>query len=85
MLSLNSRVKAHLHIPFMHAFTTLHCIFYNLPWFVDVYEKKVISSKTQRNAENACRNRMWQLGFAYVLYVKRNKKEKHEREKSNYL
>ena len=26
-------------------------------------DKKVISSKTHRVAENACRNRMWQLGF----------------------
>ena len=25
--------------------------------------KKVITSKTHRNAENACRNRMWQLGL----------------------
>ena len=27
-------------------------------------EKKVITSKTQRTAENACGNRMWQLGFS---------------------
>ena len=26
-------------------------------------DKKVITLKTQRNAENACGNRMWQLGF----------------------
>ena len=42
-----------------------HCLafFYYLPWFVDVYGKKVITSKTQCNAENACGNRMWQLGL----------------------
>ena len=26
-------------------------------------DKNVITTKTQRNAENACGNRMWQLGF----------------------
>ena len=29
----------------------------------DVYGKKPITSKTQRNVENACGNRMWQLGL----------------------
>ena len=58
-----SPVKECLHIPFTNAFTALSCIFYHLPWFVDVYGKKVITLKTQRNAENECRNRMWQLGF----------------------
>ena len=43
--------------------------FYYLRWFVDVYGKKVITSKMQHNAENACRNRMWQLGFIHGLTV----------------
>ena len=36
-----------------------HCVafFYYLPWFVDILEdKKVITSKTQRNAETGCGN-----------------------------
>ena len=31
--------------------------------FVDIYGKKVITLKTQRSAENACGNWMWQLSF----------------------
>ena len=36
----------------------LHCVpfLYYLPWFVDAYRKKVITTKT--HAENACRKRM---------------------------
>ena len=40
-----------------------------LPWFVDIYGKKVITSKTQRNAENACGNRIWQLGLKAHLHT----------------
>ena len=43
--------------------------FYYLPWFVDVYEKKVITWKTQRNAENAWGNQMWQLGFRQITSI----------------
>jgi hypothetical protein len=39
-----------------------HCvaIFYKLPWFCST---KVIYEKLQRNAENACRNRMCKRAF----------------------
>jgi hypothetical protein len=52
--------KLSLHIRFPHAFTRIrlpHCvaIFYNLPWFSLI---KVSNKKSQRNAENACGNRM---------------------------
>ena len=64
-LNLNHQCDTHIklscHIRFRHAFSALRCVFYYLPWFADVYGKKVISSKTQCNAENTCRNRMWQL------------------------
>ena len=44
-----------------------HCIavFFILPRFVDVYGKKVVTSKIQCNTENACGNRMWQLGLSH--------------------
>ena len=63
LILFQNGIDARLHIPFMHAFTALHCIFYYLPWFVDVYGKKVITSKMQCNAENACGNWMWQRGL----------------------
>ena len=31
--------------------------------------KKVITSKMQRNAENACGYRMWQLGFSSMTSI----------------
>ena len=30
--------------------------------------KKVLTLKTQRNAENSCGNRMWQLGFNDIVH-----------------
>ena len=43
-----------------------HCIAFSkyFCWFVDVYGKKVITLKMQRSSENACGNRMWQLGLS---------------------
>jgi len=40
-----------------------HCvaIFYNSPWFFSI---KVNDKKLQRNAENACGNRMCKLSFS---------------------
>ena len=67
--------KAHLHIPFTHAFAALSCIFYYLPWFVDVYGKKIITLKMQCNEENACGNRMWQLSFRMFSFRLLNKKD----------
>jgi len=49
-----------LHIRFPHAFTTLHCNFYNLPW---VWSIKGSNKKSQHNAVNACRNRMCKRAF----------------------
>ncbi len=54
-------VKAHLHIRFPHAFFALRCNFYNLPW---LRKTKVSYKKSQRNAVNACGNRMRKLGFS---------------------
>ena len=59
----SNRLKACLHIPFTHAITALSCIFLLLTLVCWYLWKKVITSKTQRNAENACRNQMWQLSF----------------------
>ena len=59
-LMLLTTVDAHLSIPFPHAFSALHCVFYYLPWLAQI---KVSNKKTQRNAVNACVNRMLQLDF----------------------
>jgi hypothetical protein len=55
-------IKAHLHIPFPH------CIAFSkyLRWFVDVYGKKIITLKTQCNAENGCGNSALS-GFHFTL------------------
>ena len=42
--------------------TALHFFITYLGLLISM-DKKVITTKTQRNAENACGNRMWQLGF----------------------
>jgi hypothetical protein len=46
-----------------------HCvaIFYKLPWFCST---KVSYEKSQRNAENACGNRMCKWGFNMWLFKK---------------
>jgi len=46
---------------FSHVFTALHCVFLilTLAWF-----NQGSFEKSQCNAENACGNRMWQLGFS---------------------
>ena len=66
-------VKAHLHIPFTHVFSALHCIFDVLTLvYLCLWNFNVISSKTQRNAENACLNGMWQLGLNVSLIRQRH-------------
>ena len=53
--------KAHLYILFTHAFSEMH-------WVLTLIEPtKVITRKTQRNAENACVNGMLQLGFKHAI------------------
>ncbi len=49
-----------------------HCvaIFYNLPWFCS------INKKLQRNAENACGNRMCKRVFCYTLFLHQAKTSK---------
>jgi hypothetical protein len=49
----------------------VHCvaIFCNLPWY---YSSKVSNKKLQRNAENACRNRMTCVKAALNTYVCKN-------------
>ena len=59
--------------------------FYYLPWFVDVYGKKVNTSKMQRNAENACRHRMWQLGLRRMKDILHEIKEQHAVQKDLFL
>ena len=67
------------HLPLKGAFThTVYaCVFRNAVRFpsTDVgsfmsMETNIITSKTQRNAENACVNGMWQLGFSLPLKKK---------------
>ena len=48
------------HMPFMHAFSALRCVFRVLTL---IEPTNVITLKMQRNAKNACANRMWQLGL----------------------
>ena len=52
-------IKARLRMDFPH------CIAFFITYLglLISMDKKVITLKTQRNAENACGNRMWQLGF----------------------
>jgi len=50
-----SSIKLSLHIRFPNAFTAMSCNFFNLPWFCLI---NVSNKKLQRNAENACGNRM---------------------------
>ena len=66
------RLKARCHIPFTHAFIALGCVFLLLTLFCRCLWKKVVTLKTQCNAENACRNRMRQLGFNNVKWINWN-------------
>ena len=65
---------AHLHIPFTHAFLAMLQVF---PVLTLVETTKVITMKPQCNAEIACVNRMWQLGFMHTFSVL-NCNDKHE-------
>ena len=60
-------LKARLHIRFPHGFTALRCVFKVITFFHRHQQTKVSNKKTQSNAENACGNRMWQLGFNGTL------------------
>ncbi len=59
----DGRVKARLHIRFLHAFYAFHCTFLLSPCF---YSISVSNEKSQCNAENACGNRMCKLGFTEI-------------------
>ena len=58
-----------LHIPFMHEFTAFRFVFLLLTLVCWCLWKKVITSKTQCNAENACGNRMWQLCLTHHQWI----------------
>ena len=59
-------IKARCHIPLMHAFSTLYCVFLVLTL---IGPTNVITRKTQCNAVNSCVDGMWQLGLNRVLLV----------------
>ena len=66
--------KARIHIPFTHPFTAPHCVafFYYLGLLMSM-EKKVITSKMQRNvethAETGCGNSALKAKLMYLVTV----------------
>ena len=61
MIYKRELVKARLHIPFPHAFSALRfwsTLVGSFTYFYGNVETNVITSKTQRNGENACVNGM---------------------------
>ena len=65
------RLKVCLHIPFAHAFLVLYHIFRIL-----ILIESTIVILGKRNAETACVNGMWQLGFKCEICKNRRKKVK---------